>query len=307
MNRRPRNLLVILDYEGSPPQIIEKAFEAADKFKNKKVEPWVVGKVTPSEVYVASNKPYTNPADYADRVRIQSPDTTKMLTDYYQIPPLFKDGHYYLRSSVNPDVKLTDYRIAGDSKFLLPTIHSKTPMNFLKKKSLDLWHFHCQAKEKALKTYEEFEKLLDNNLWMDEPGPVYADLFNKHHHDLTLALHEYRSDEWRNTVRSAFNIEDHDPVEYFCYGTGDKEAFVTRAVRGSFFSDAVIDTDGEWWERFEMTQSGSVHNPLPHDEWLDNFYRLLEGTDDESYIVSMDIYPISLQEAMEQEIFSGRI
>lgn len=307
MNRRPRNLLVILDYEGTPPQIIEKAFEAADKFRNKKVDSWIVGKVTPSEVYAASNQPYTHPVDYADRIRTQTPDTTKMLTDYYQTLPVFKDGYYYRQSRVNPDVKLTDYRITGDSKFLLPTSHSKTHMNFLKKKSLDLECFHNEAREKALGLYEEFEKLLDNNLWMDEPGPTYAEVFSKYHHDATLALAEYTDDEWRNTVRSAFEVKDQDPVDYFCYGTGGKEAFVTRAVRETFFSDAVIDTDGEWWERFEMGQNGSVYNPLPKDEWMDNFYRILEGTDDESYIVSMDIYPITLQEALEQEIFAGMI
>ena len=297
MNNGSRQLLVIVDNVENYSEAISYAVKESNRFVNKKVAPWTFRRVTMQEMLLIFWDEDVSIADHKTLLRTETPYATSVITRFYHHPPIFKDGQYYIATDINPDIKMTSFTLSGKGSQLFPNLEDNGHTACLQKKNLGLVNLYAPSRIEAIQTYDDFEAVLKQKPWIEEPGPNYETLLKKYHQDEMLARHEYAQDEWRQTIREAFSLEV-DPVEHFFYGTGGRDAYVINAGRETFHTDAVLDSDGEWWERAIMWKDRSLVERLPEREWLENFYGLLSGTDEDSWLVLMDILPITLDEAI---------
>lgn len=297
MNNGTRQLMVIVDDAENYSEAISYAVQEASRFVNKKVAPWTFRRVTIQEMLLIFWDEDVSIEDHKTLLRNETPYTASVITRFYNHPPVFKDGQYYIATDINPDIKMTSFALSRTGSQLFPNLEDNGYTACLQKKNLGLVNLYAPARMEALQTYDDFEAVLKQKPWIDEPGPSYKTFLKKYHQDEMLARHEYAQDEWRQAIREAFYLEE-DPVEHFFYGAGGRDAYVINAGREAFHTDAVLDSDGEWWERAIMWKDRSLEERLPEREWLENFYGLLSGTDDDSWLVLMDILPITLDEAI---------
>lgn len=294
-----RRVLVIVDDVDQVVRALSKAYKEINRFVFKRMDYWELGPFSVSEMYSAACGIYDSSADYDSMLKTESEVTEGLLEAYFKDKAVYKDGHYVRFTNVNPEVKLSGYHLTPHSEYSLPVSDtSRKVLNCLPKRALDMENIHGPARDEANQEYDEFEAFLEE-LWGHEPGPDYKELLSKNNNSSIKANAAYAEDIWRQKTMKKFDLQS-DPVKHFFYDLGGRSAYVNKAVRRSFQTDAVLDSDGEWWERGMMTQDARILDPLDEEEWVDNFHRLLDGTPEDSWLVIINIFPLTLD-----EVFAG--
>lgn len=295
-------VLVVVEDATDELEALHKAEEALEPFnENIEMEPTVNGPVTASDLRYALDKKELTDEEAEAILTTEDAETEEALVDYYGRKPEFIDGRYMEMTTYNPKSKWDWYSLGGRWDGIIPKKGSARGVNVIQKKDLDLSSARAKAEIDANNEYDGFEAVIAE-LGVIAPGPSWDEILesfgqgknvNDAEYDaqkVAEARQAYQGDVWRSTVRTKMNLFMDDPVERYFYGNGGRKAFVENAVKGAFATFAVLDSDGEWWERGDMGWFGMVSDEIEKDEWLDIFGRIIDNSSDDTWFLLYDVH-----------------
>lgn len=292
-------VLVIVEEAEDEFAAIQAAEKALDPFdENTQVEPYVNGKVDADAIKYALDEPNLTDEEVEAILTTESEDTEEALERYFGRRPEFRDGRYVEMSTYNPKSKWDWYSLGGRWDGQLPKKGQKEGVNVIQKKDLDMAGAIRKAEFEANETYDTFEEVLAS-LNGIEPGPSWEEILKNHdqgegfEYDSTkmeIARAQYHNDVWRSMMREKMNLFMSDPVDVFYYKKGGRQAYVDNAKKNVIATFAVLDSDGEWWERGDMGWFGMVSDEMDREEWLDTFNRLIENSSDDTWFLVYDVH-----------------
>lgn len=292
-------VLIVIEDAADEFEAIQRAEVALEPFSEHiEMKPYVNGKVDAEQIKSALDRPDMTDEEAEVILTTESEDTEEVLEDYYGTRPEFRDGRYMEMSTYNPNSKWDWYSLGGRWDGLLPKHGESQGVNVIQKKDLDMEGALRKAEFEANANYDTFEEVLAS-LHGIKPGPSWEEILKSYEQGegfeydnakMNDARAEYHNDVWRSTVRQKMNLFMDDPAEVFYYGTGGRQAYVENAKKNVIATFAVLDSDGEWYERGGMGWFGMVSNEMDRDEWLDNFNRVIENSNDDDWFLVYDIH-----------------
>lgn len=292
-------VLVIVEEAEDEFAAIQAAEQALDPFdENMQVEPYVNGKVEADAIKYALDEPNLTDEEVEAILTTESEDTEEVLESYFGRRPEFRDGRYMEMSTYNPKSKWDWYSLGGRWDGQLPKKGQKEGVNVLQKKDLDMAGAIRKAEFEANEAYDTFEEVLAS-LNGIEPGPSWEEILKNNDQGegsdydstkLEIARAQYHNDVWRSMMREKMNLFLSDPVDVFYYNKGGRQAYVENAKKNVISTFAVLDSDGEWWERGDMGWFGMVSDEMDGEEWLDTFNRLIENSSDDAWFLVYDVH-----------------
>ena len=151
------------------------------------------------------------------------------------------------------------------------------------KKDIDFDVMYREEEQRAHEQYDRFEKATKGI----EPAPLWEDV-RKQYENIDDARKVYHDHPWNKALHDAdIHLFSDDPVEYFCIGTGGRDAFVSKKKKEAITTFAVL-MNGKWYERGSMGWWGCVSGKK--DNWDEEFYKLFESIPDDTLLSVVDCH-----------------
>lgn len=154
------------------------------------------------------------------------------------------------------------------------------------KKDIDFEGMRNEAANKAAERYDSAMSVL-GNLPVNEPWDELRDRFEKEGKTIEEARTAYWAQE-RCVASRGSNVESlkWDSPDSFLIS---REQYIENARKSAISTFAVIK-DGKWYEKGEMGWWGMVSNEKDKNEWLNQYYELLESIPDDTMISVYDCH-----------------
>jgi hypothetical protein len=137
-------------------------------------------------------------------------------------------------------------------------------------KDIDLDGMYEEAEKRANESYDKFEAVT-KGLKPPEPWKTFFARFT----DIDVARQKYAEIPWVKALRKAgMELLFDDTVEYYCVGSGGREAFVSKARMNRICTFALLK-DGEWYEQGQMGWFGFAADKKEDGVWAFEFHKLL--------------------------------
>lgn len=290
------SVLVIVDNAINGYDAMEKCERALGPFdKGLERLPYPVRPVVYADVRAVRNGENLDDEDIELILTIEDDEIEYDFEDYFSEPIEYINGRYMEMTSRNPNGQWSSYRVGGKWKGWLPMKDAPYGANAVQKRDLDLAGHFVRAEAEANAQYDKFEEVLagiDPSLY---PGPSLPMLVRMHKvepeddeelraHKMDSVYDEYNDDHWRKAVSRGINNFLGDPVEIFFYGKGGRQAFVKNFCMNSIVTHSILDSDGEWWSKYDLGNGNTVE-----EEWYEMFLRVIENSPEDTWFAVYDI------------------
>lgn len=283
------NVLVIIDESPYQHDAWRRSWNALEPFKmHNDASPYPVRKVSHADLRAALNQPLMTDEEAETILSFPDLDIESVLDGCFSEPIDFISGRYMEMSRQNPKGKWKSYELGGQWKNIFCVKGHSSGDHTVQKHELEL---DLMLRKAELDAEEEYLLFLETvaKLAPLRPGPSLAELLKVYPstsqgkllcqpNDSAYSI--YNKDPWRNAVRKAMSITVGDPVDIFFYENGGQDAYIRHAINKSLDIHAVLDTDGEWWDRSDFEDT-----PEADEEWHDMLMRLIEQSDDNDWFM----------------------